>query len=204
MTDEGYIKFRADWQQAPPLPSAELAELQRWRQELYARRLIGAYDDGIGYGNISRRYGNTEQFIITGSATGNFPELGPEHFALVTAVDLPSNHLQCRGPVIASSESMSHAVVYQELDWVRGVVHVHQLELWEKLLHRAPTTAQGIPYGTPEMAASIVYLIRHTDLPERKIFVMAGHREGIFTFGKDLQEAAEVLIGYFRELTELP
>ena len=82
--------------------------------------------------------------------------------------------------------------------WVNGVIHVHHLGMWEALLHQVPTTDKSAPYGSPEMVASIVQLMRETDLKERKIFVMEGHREGIFTFGASLEEAFEVLMPYFR------
>jgi len=198
-SEEGYIKFDARWMQRPAFPERELEELQRWRQRLYELQLIGAYDDGIGYGNISRRRGQSLQFYISGSATGNFPTLTAEHYALVTEVDIDQNRLYCEGPIIASSESMSHAVIYRELPRVDGVIHVHHLGLWEKLLHQVPTTDASATYGSPEMAYSIIDLIRHTDLPERRIFVMEGHREGIFTFGKDLNEAGATLLKYYQK-----
>ena len=196
--DEGYIKFDARWVKTSPLRDEAVAELNSWRQKLYDLELIGAYEDGIGYGNISRRYGPAGQFLISGSATGNFPLLTAEHYAIVTKVDAPHNRLWCEGPVVASSESMSHAAVYQECPWVNGVIHVHHLGMWEALLHQVPTTDKRAPYGSPEMVASIVQLMRETDLKERKIFVMEGHREGIFTFGASLEEAFEVLMPYFR------
>lgn len=34
-SDEGYIKFQANWQQAPPFSWAELEELDRRRNEMY-------------------------------------------------------------------------------------------------------------------------------------------------------------------------
>lgn len=182
------------------MPAEALTELQHWRQRLYDQGLIGVYPDGVGFGNISHRYSDGDQFIITGSTTGRFPKLGPEHFTLVARVDPEQNTLWCTGPIIASSESMSHYVVYRELPWVNGVIHLHHLGLWERLLHRVPTTKAGITYGTPEMATSIVDLIHTTNLPERKLFVMAGHREGIFAFGADLAEAGEVLIDQYRNL----
>lgn len=199
MTDEGYIKFQAHRTEAPPLPAGELNELDAWRRRLYELGLIGAYEDGIGYGNISRRSGEGDQFIITGSATGNYPRLQPEHYARVTAVDIDANTLWCEGPLVASSESMSHAVIYRSCPWVGGVIHVHHLGLWERLLHQIPTTDAAATYGSPEMAHSIVDLLRRTDLPEQKIFVMEGHREGIFSFGRDLEEAGQVLLQYFKE-----
>jgi ribulose-5-phosphate 4-epimerase/fuculose-1-phosphate aldolase len=115
------------------------------------------------------------------------------HYALVTDVDIRHNTLYCRGPVVASSESMSHAVIYQELPWVGGVIHIHHLGLWERLLHRCPTTDATATYGSPEMADSIRALIRTTTLPEERLFVMEGHREGIFAFGADLPAAFQRL-----------
>lgn len=196
MTDEGYIKFQAEWEKEAPLPEAELTALQHWRDRLYRLGLIGAYDNGIGYGNLSRRR-EGQRFIITGSATGNEASLTPEHYALVTEVNIDRNYLQCRGPVIASSESMSHAVIYRACDWVGGVIHVHHLDMWERLLHRVPTTDAAATYGSPEMAYSIIDLLKNSDLPDKRIFVMEGHREGIFSFGEDLNEAGAVLLEFF-------
>lgn len=196
ITDEGYIKFRADWEETTPLAWEELEELDHWRDAMYEAGLIGAYPDGIGFGNISRRRLGTDQFLISGSATGNFPELNATHYSLVTAVDIDRNSLSCRGPIIASSESMSHAVIYRECPEVQGVIHVHDLELWERLLHRVPTTDSQATYGSPEMAYSIIDLLNHTTLRTEKIFVMEGHREGVFAFGRDLAEAAAVIRKY--------
>lgn len=196
LSDEGYIKFRADWQQTPPLDWELLADLDHWRNEMYRSGLIGAYPDGIGYGNISRRWGETDQFVISGSATGNYARLDASHYSVVTAVDIDANQLSCRGPIIASSESMSHAVIYRECPEIHGVIHIHNLSLWERLLHQVPTTDSEATYGSPEMAYSIIQLLQDTDLPERRIFVMEGHREGVFAFGEDLEQAAAVIRKY--------
>lgn len=192
--DEGYIKFKADWQKGAAFPLAQLIELNQWRDRLYSLGLLGAYPDGIGFGNISQRWNDLGRFIISGSTTGNFAQLSPEHYTLVTAVELDQNLLHCRGPIIASSESMSHAAVYLECSWVNAVFHVHHRAMWEKLLHQVPTTATGVTYGTPEMAYSIIQLLRETDLPQQRIFVMEGHPEGIFSFGATLDDAGEVLL----------
>ncbi len=194
MIDEGYIKFKAQWKKGEALPSPFLQSIIQVRQYLYGLGLINAYENGIGYGNISRRWNEEAQFVISGSATGNFEQVGEEHFTLVTKVDIKHNTLWCEGPIIASSESMSHAVIYQECVWVGAVIHVHSLKMWEQYLHKVPTTDASATYGSPEMAYSIIDLLRTTDLPQQKVFVMEGHREGIFVFGKDLKEAVEVLM----------
>ena len=195
--DEGYIKFRAHWTRTEALPLPELHELLHWRTHLYALGLIGVYSDGIGYGNISQRRGHAGQFIISGSATGQLAELSAEHFCLVTRVAAAQNTVWCEGPVIASSETMSHAVIYAHCPEVGGVIHVHHAALWRSLLHRVPTTPPEAPYGSPAMAEAIRQLLEKTDLRSQGLFVMAGHPEGIFAFGYDLAAAAAVLLEYF-------
>lgn len=192
--DEGYIKFQPIWTRVAAMDEGELRELNRWRNRMKDTGLIGVYPDGIGYGNISRRWKNTDQFIISGSATGHLPQLSPEHYSLVTSVDIEHNRLCCTGPILASSESMSHAVIYRERKEVNGVIHIHHLSMWEKLLHLAPTTADDATYGSPEMAYSITELLQHREGRKADLFVMAGHREGIFAFGHSLADAGRLLL----------
>lgn len=199
MIDEGYIKYNAHWTKTAPLPKNQLCNINYWRQVMYRHQLIGAYPNGIGFGNISRRWGNGTQFIISGSKTGNYPVLDERHYAKVTDFDIARNEVRCEGPVIASSESMSHAVIYQECPTIHGIIHVHHLALWRYLLFKVPTTANGATYGTPEMATSIIDLIHSTDLKERRIFAMQEHKEGLFVFGETLAVATQVILKYLRK-----
>lgn len=198
--EDGYIKFKAQWDQSPALPLRFIKELNKWRDILYQMKLIGVYSNGIGFGNISQRFNNSSHFIISGSGTGKFESLTPEHYSLVTNIDIDHNKLICTGPVIASSESMSHGVIYEECSDLRGVIHVHHKELWQKLIDKVPTTSETAEYGTPEMAYEIQRLFRETDLMEKKILVMKGHEEGIFTFGESLEEAGKIIQEYFQKL----
>ena len=194
MIDEGYIKFKSNWEKTDPLKFSTFEELNHFRNEMYELRLISAYDNGIGFGNISIRKENSNQFYISGSATGNFQQLDNNHYSLVTNVNISNNILDCVGSTIASSESMSHAVIYQTIPWVNGVIHIHSLSLWEKLLYKVPTTLEDIKYGTPEMALAIIHLLKKESTLKQKIFAMAGHEEGLFVFAKDLKSAKEVLL----------
>src|SRR5690606_32510145 len=121
-------------------------------------------------------------------------QVSSEHFTLVTKVNIAQNTVQCEGPIIASSETMSHAVIYRECPEVENVIHVHHAELWKKLLHKVPTTDASATYGSPEMAYSIIELLQKRDLRQQKIFVMQGHPEGIFVFGGSLKEATDILL----------
>lgn len=192
--DEGYIKFQSQWQRASSLPIESLQDLIQQRDNLHRLGLIGVYENGIGYGNISQRYNNENQFVISGSATGHLVNVSAAHFTLVTKVDIAKNTVWCEGPIIASSESMSHAVIYQECPEVQAVMHVHHLHGWKKLLHKIPTTDASATYGSPEMANSIIKLLKNSNLRQQKIFVMEGHPEGIFVFGESLCECADVLM----------
>lgn len=198
--EEGYIKFKAHWEKSPALPVRFIQTLNHWRNILYGYNLIGASQDGIGYGNISHRFGKTNNFIISGSGTGKYDTLKPDHYSLVTEIDIQNNSLRCSGPIIASSESMSHGAIYHECQDIHGVIHVHSKSLWEALLHKVPTTDKKATYGTPEMAYEIIRLFHETDALDNKIIIMEGHEEGIFTFGKNLEDAGNRLINYYKTL----
>ena len=193
MSETGYVKFRCEHRILPPADFAGFEELNRVRGRLHQLGFIGRYPNGIGFGNVSIRAGASHQFYISGTMTGGLPELTPAHYARVVAWDFPRNWLQCEGPVPASSESMTHAAIYEQDANVRAVLHVHEMELWKRLLDRVPTTRKHVEYGTPEMAAEMGRLFRESDVRERRILAMAGHEAGIFAFGAAPEEALGVL-----------
>ena len=204
MTDErGYIKFNCDWIKGEPLPEESIKELNFWRKKMLDLGLIGMYDNGIGFGNISVRIPGTSMFIITGSATGGEANLTSEHYVKVTEVNHGKNSLVCIGPIKASSESMTHAAVYDSDPSCNAVIHIHNLAMWERLIGKIPTTSKEAAYGTPEMAEEVMRLFRETDVKVKKIFAMGGHEEGIISFGKYLEEAGEIMIGYYNQSTKI-
>lgn len=193
--DEGYIKFNCNWTKAGPVPKKQVNELNVWRDRLYELGLIGAYSNGIGFGNISIRFKDST-FIISGSATGTLESLNENHYVLVNDYDLSRNSLNCRGPVRASSESLSHAAVYESSPETNAVIHVHNPGMWDNLINKVPTTSENVPFGTPEMADEIKRLFDETSVSALKILVMGGHREGIIFFGATLDEAGRILLNY--------
>ncbi len=194
--DEGVIKYKCDWMSAEPLSREYIQDLMRWRDRLFTLGLIGVYDNGIGFGNISVRRGTSVQFVVSGTQTGHLPTLEPKHYTTVTEFSLENNHLTCCGPVQASSESLTHAAIYSIQPDVNAIIHVHHPQLWRELLFQVPTTRPEVPYGTPQMATEMFRLLEQEDLSCQKILVMAGHEDGIITFGKDLDQAGEVLMHY--------
>lgn len=193
--DEGYIKFDSTWTLGPA-PDAKLTTLlDSWRRPLFDAGLIGHYDDlGVGYGNLSVRAGGGRQFVISGTQTGHIESTSGQHYALVTDYDIDANRVCSTGPVEASSESLTHAAIYDLDPAINGVVHVHSESLWRASLSQLPTAAGDISYGTPGMARELGRLYRETDFATRGVAVMAGHEEGIIAFGASLEEAANRIL----------
>ena len=198
--NEGYIKFNCDWtQQEIEMNEHVFQELEKQRSRLYDLGLIGMYPDGIGFGNISVRRTTDYKFFITASATGQFPRLTISNYSLVTDFNLEGNLVSCTGSARASAESLTHAAVYAALPEVGAVVHVHSLVLWQKLLHKYPTTTETIEYGTPEMALAVKELAAMSDSHSEKIIIMGGHREGILAYGGTLEEATSAIINIYNQ-----
>ncbi|MCF7861937.1 class II aldolase/adducin family protein [Candidatus Woesearchaeota archaeon] len=192
--DEGYIKFKIEHIDKEFKHHTHLEELNDVRTRLHKLGLIGMYDDGIGYGNISMRIKGSDQFITTGTATGNFEILNEEQYCEVTSFDIEMNIVHCTGKIEASSESMTHGAVYLANKKIGCVIHIHHLGLWEYMLKEGyPKTPKKAEYGTPEIALASKEVVEKIGL-EAGIFVMEGHKEGIVAYGPDLKSAEKTLM----------
>jgi L-ribulose-5-phosphate 4-epimerase len=191
----GYVKFMC--KRIENELKDDISELNIWRDKLFFFGLIGMYSNGVGYGNISRKNGSG--FIISGTKTGGIEKLTKKEYTKVIDWDYNENNLVCEGLIDASSESLTHAAVYEANPETKAVIHVHNLNLWNREIHKIPTTSGSVEYGTPEMAREIFRLFKETDVNEKKILVMGGHKEGIITFGKNLDEAGRILLEYMEK-----
>ncbi len=189
-----YVKFT--YQRARPdiAPFEAIAELNACRRKLLELHLMGVDSNGIGFGNLSVRDGVSGNFYITGSATGGLPELTSLDCVRVMEYDFARNWLRYEGAAIPSSESLTHAAIYESDSSTAAVIHCHDSFLWRTLLDDAPATSKAVVYGTPEMAYEIIRLFEVGEVRSKKIFVMAGHEGGIVTFGKNLEDAFDVVI----------
>ena len=112
-------------------------------------------------------------------------------FARVVDYDIAANRVACRGLLRASSESLTHAAIYELDSEYLAVAHVHGRDLWRSLAGEVPTTDAGVAYGTPEMAGEFLRLYRDHDLCQARIAVMGGHEGGLISIGSTVNEAAE-------------
>ena len=185
--DEGVIKYNAIHVKGNSPIHPLLAQLDEARTQLFDLGFVGAYSDGIGYGNVSIRH--QSGCIISGTSTGSLRVLGPSGYCCVDTFDIHQNTVYTEGPINASSESMTHCAIYQANPLIECVLHIHSRELWKRLLEEGyPFTAADIPYGTPQMAQSMLSLVKDSDTPFG-ILVMAGHEEGVVAYGQTILSA---------------
>ena len=190
--DDGVIKYSSERVAGLVSVSAALQQLNAARSKLFELGLIGAYPNGIGYGNLSLRQAGT-QFVISASATGAAPTLGQDQFCLVEAFSIERNFVRSRGALPASSESMTHGAIYLANPVVQCVIHVHSRPLFDALLAQgAAHTGADIAYGTPAMAQAVMRLVQ-TQPVLPVLFVMAGHAEGVVAYGADVASVTALL-----------
>jgi len=119
-----YVKFRYERAGAHIAAFDALAELNAYRRKLLEQRLMGVDSNGVGFGNLSVRDGRTTSFYITGSATGALAELTPTDWVRVVAYDFEKNWLRYEGAAIPSSESLTHAAIYESDPTAAAVIHL--------------------------------------------------------------------------------
>lgn len=210
---EGVIKFKMTYTQADALPTDQLSELNAWRKVMVLMGMIGQSPyryTGYGFGNISRRLTSDEnpadpnEFLISGTQTGGINDLLPEHYAKILNCNGTENHVIAEGPMKPSSESMTHGIVYQLDQSVQWVFHAHDPYIWTHATALSvPETGIDVEYGTPEMSAEVERLFSEGEVKEKKIFSMAGHVDGIVTFGATAEEAGGVLMNYLAKAVAL-
>lgn len=190
---EGVIKFNLHYVDSA-LEPVDISELNAWRTVLKELGLLGQVPDrydGYGFGNISIR--TADGFLISGTQTGGLLNPILDDYALCTSWNLGENAVEAKGKTRPSSESLSHAAVYDVHDAVNCALHVHSPDIWQQAATMGiAITDPAVPYGTPEMAAEVR---RHiSDMSQPGIFSMGGHEDGVFTFGRTLTEAGNLMI----------
>jgi ribulose-5-phosphate 4-epimerase/fuculose-1-phosphate aldolase len=199
---EGVIRFELDFRPGPAIPWDLLRDLNAWRTVLH-RLGLTARDPlrygGLAFGNVSLRSldmpqteGSGPLFLVSGSQTGGLPVLDARHYCWVTGYDHLRHRIAATGPIQPSSETMTHAAAYAAEPDLACVIHVHSPEIWlnAKALG-LPVIGPEIGYGTAEMAAALSELVRQH---KGKLIAMAGHRDGIVSYGRTVAEAGERLI----------
>lgn len=196
--NEGVIRFSFEQKKSQQAVNPELIdELNAWRHILFCLKLIGGRLDryqGLGFGNISARESSpySKNFIITGSQTGHFPNLKSGQYVRIEKADLQNFRLVANGDCPPSSESFTHAALYQADPKINYIFHVHSPDLFA-YSNSLLCIDRDIPYGTPEMMSAVRNLSEENSV-RPLIFATLGHEDGIFVAGNRINEVGSVLL----------
>lgn len=199
---EGVVRYACEHrEEGLPAALAPLAAaLAAWRRVLAALGLVGQDPrryGGLGFGNLSARIAPGERpFLVTGTQTGHLPHLPLAGFARVERWDLGANRLESSGLARPSSESLTHAALYDLSPGIGKVFHVHSPELWRRT--DLPRTAPDVGYGTPEMAAEVGRVWRRLGRPSAGLLAMGGHEDGLVAWGVALDGPGALLVAELR------
>lgn len=198
--NEGYVKFAVHLTEGDLPVCPALGRLNEVRTELHDLGLIGVLPGGIGYGNLSVRLNGSNRFIISGTATGAKRELALTDYCLVDSFNICRNEVFCTGRIRASSESMSHGAVYLANPAVTCVIHIHSRAVFRFMLENGyPRTSEQAAYGTPQIAEETVRLVRDAGATQG-LFVMAGHEDGVISYGDDIEAARQLILEICRKV----
>jgi hypothetical protein len=194
---EGVIKFDLSFNPAQPELDHDYSDLNHWQQIFKQTKILGQDDNryyGLGFGNLSQRLSD-DSFLISGTQTGMLDRLEPEHYARVLSVDLTANRVRAQGSIKPSSESLTHAAIYQLDHDIEFVFHIHSPDIWKnRKALSLPETAADIPYGTTEMALAVRRLSDAGAFRQQGILAMAGHEDGIISFAETASPAGQVIL----------
>jgi len=195
VASDGVIQFQLHHRDAPPPDAAATQVLSGLRDALHARGWIGrdpARYGGLGYGNVSRRL-EADAFLVSATQTGHLSTLAAVDWVTVTAASPATNQLWSEGAGKPSSESLTHAAIYQACV-ATFVCHIHHPALWRAACTGAialPKTPASATYGTPAMAAALSEIASC----ETGSFAaaMSGHEDGLMAAAESPEALLELL-----------
>jgi len=213
MKSEGYVKYHAGHTNESIKEAPGWKELNEARVSLHKLGLIGVYDNGVGFGNLSVRYsagdplprtaaepseGRKNAFLISGTSTGAKQALELRDYCLVVSFDIAHNNVASRGMIQASSESMTHGAVYSACSGVNCVIHIHSRKIFDGMIHdKYPSTAADAAFGTPEIAFAAGECVKHIGAEGQ--IVLSGHDEGVVAYGTSIKSAFELIMDLYKK-----
>jgi len=199
---DGVIKYHVEHSNIAAPDFVDFESLEATRTRLFALGLIGETAEGIGYGNLSMR-SSANTFFITATQTGKLPALTKNQYTYISGYNFKTFSVFSQGPYKASSEALSHAMIYEVHPDIQAVIHVHPHALWQFMKTRGDlaTTAE---YGTTQMVEEIADLYQSNNPFNRNAFVMFGHEDGIITFGRNTAEAERSLYQIVQDYLSKP
>jgi L-ribulose-5-phosphate 4-epimerase len=196
---EGTIRFAYSLESiAGPVVDGRTADILRgWRRVLKRLGLVGqeaARYGGFGFGNLSvRDLERPGEFIITASQTSGADELEDDGLVRIVNSDPARFWVDAVGQQPPSSETLTHAMIYEADARVNWVFHGHCPEIWQHMTALGlPATPEHVGYGSTAMVQAVAQLLdRHPARP--LVFATRGHQDGVFACSASADEAGLLL-----------
>lgn len=196
---EGTIRFAYGLEppEGPVAPAPVLQALRGWRSVLRRLGLVGQTPErygGLGFGNLSGRdTGDPQQFVITASQTAGAPELEEGDLVRILHSSTSRFWVDALGHQPPSSETLTHAMIYEADPAIGWVLHGHSPDIWQRADELdLPATPESVAYGSADMVSAVAALLESH--PERPlVFVTLGHEDGVFACGRTAAEAGGAL-----------
>ncbi len=196
---EGTIRFAYGLEppDGPVAPAPVLQALRGWRSVLRRLGLVGQTPDrygGLGFGNLSARHpDDPDQFVITASQTAGVPELEEGDLVRILHSSTSRFWVDALGHQPPSSETLTHAMIYQADPAIGWVLHGHSPDIWQRADELGlPVTPESVAYGSVDMVSAVASLLEaRTERP--LVFVTLGHEDGVFACGRTAAEAGGAL-----------
>lgn len=195
MTDEGYsgVKFKTLYNTKASPVHHDNESLIKWCGIFHEYGLAPPYSGG-SYGNLSYRTGKNT-FIITGTCIGLKGNLDNSCFVEVLQCDPENKEILVNGIRPPSSESFLHDIIYQHRSDIHAVFHGHHQKITCSAgLLGIPLTSKKLPYGTPELAQSVIKLLDHD------FFIIREH--GFVSLGKNMETAGNQTLIFLEKLNQ--
>jgi L-ribulose-5-phosphate 4-epimerase len=171
--------------------------LRGWRTVLKRLGLLGqdpARYEGLGFGNLSARdQARPAEFVVTASQTSGAETLDDDGLVRIVRGDLARFWVDALGRQPPSSETLTHAMIYQADAGVNWIFHVHSPEIWRQTRAlRLPATPEHVAYGSTAMVQAVAALLeQHSARP--LAFTTLGHQDGVFACGAGADDAGTIL-----------
>ncbi len=196
---DGVIKFlpRSVSLRPPPFPT----ELDNYRNSLREKGLIGVYPNGTGHGNVAI-LAEDGSLIVTATQTQATKYLDQNGYALIPPeADVDQEDVPYEGTQIPSSESRTLLAIARRRPLVTAVVHIHHQEGQQRAIELGIVESAGrYGYGTIGFAHEAIDVVDRID-EDTGAFGTPSHPDGLFFYGRTIDEAYQQTVEYIDRVT---
>jgi ribulose-5-phosphate 4-epimerase/fuculose-1-phosphate aldolase len=184
-TENNSLAFSTVFLTNNPPTDDRIPQLVAWGKRFYTSGLVQGIE-----GNLSFR--TKLGFIISGTSVA-LDALTAETVAEVTGVvyGLNKTSVYVKGQVIPSREVILHAQIYEYLDKINAIFHVHDPKMMAKAEKLGiPATSSEKAAGSQELAQQAVELLKTNS--KLKYFILKNH--GSIALGTNMDEAGKAIV----------